>query len=342
MAKPVKRPARVKAGNGNVRRGITPASIPFQTADATVPRSPRVVIPTVGTETPPRTLSPGDDPPGSYRDDRDHTAEKIYFREIGHFDRISPEEEIRLAKRVQRGDDEARQRMIHANLRLVVKIALDYEGLGLPLSDLINEGNIGLMKAVERFDPAKGGKLSTYSSWWIKQGIKRALANQGKTIRLPVHLVEKIARMRRERLRLLDDLGREPTDDELGQALGLSPRKVSLMRRVSKRPSSLDAPLSAESITELGELVPDEAATIPDRELIDNNMSSLLHALIRLLPDREVEILTRRFGLDGDETATLEEIGQQFGVTRERVRQLQNAALAKLRQKIDELEKAPQ
>ena len=342
MAKPVKRPARAKAGNGHVRRGITPASIPFQTADATVPRSPRVVILKEGTETPPRTLSPGDAPPGSYRDDRDHTAEKIYFREIGYFDRISPEEEIRLAKRVQRGDDEARQRMIHANLRLVVKIALDYEGLGLPLSDLINEGNIGLMKAVERFDPAKGCKLSTYSSWWIKQGIKRALANQGKTIRLPLHLVEKIARMRLERLRLLDDLGHEPTDEELGQALGLSPRKVSLMRRVSKRPSSLDAPLSAESITELGELVPDEAATIPDRELIDNNMSALLHALIRLLPDREVEILTRRFGLDGDETATLEEIGQQFGVTRERVRQLQNAALAKLCQKIDELEKAPQ
>ena len=277
-----------------------------------------------------------------HRDATEHTVEKIYFREIGQFDRITPEEEVRLAKRIRQGDDEARQRMIHANLRLVVKIALDYEGLGLPLPDLIDEGNIGLMKAVERFDPEKGGKLSTYSSWWIKQGIKCALANQGKTIRLPFHLGEKIARMRRERMRLLDEFGRDPTDAELGQALGQAPRKVALMRRMARRPSSMDAPLSAESITSLGELVPDEAAVIPDREMVDNNMSTLLHVLIRLLPDREVEILTRRFGLDGNETGTLEEIGQQFGVTRERVRQLRNAALAKLRQKIDELEKAPQ
>ena len=149
----VKTPARVKAGNGHVRRGITPASIPFQSPDATVPRSPQVVIPNLGTETPTRTLSPGDDPPEVHRDATEHTAEKIYFLEIGQFDRITPEDEVRLAKRIRQGDDEARQRMIHANLRLVVKIALDYEGLGLPLPDLINEGNIGLMKAVERFDP---------------------------------------------------------------------------------------------------------------------------------------------------------------------------------------------
>ena len=268
-----------------------------------------------------------------HRDATEHTAKKIYFSEIGYFDRITPEEEVRQAKRIRQRDDEARQRMIHANLRLVVKIALDYEGLGLPLSDLINEGNIGLMKAVERFDSEKGGKLSTYSSWWIKQGIKRALANQGITISLPFHLVEKIARMR-----LLDEFGREPTDAELGQA----PRKVALIRRVARRPSSLDAPLSAGSITSLGELVPYEAAVIPDCEKVDNNISTLLDELIGLLPDREVEILTRRFGLDGNETATLEEIGKQFGVTRERVRQLQNAALAKLRHKIDESEKAPQ
>ena len=189
------------------------------------------------------------------------------------------------------------------------------------------------MKAVERFDPEKGGKLSTYSLWWIKQGIKRALANQGKTISLPFHLVEKIARMR-----LLDEFGREPMYAELGQA----PRKVALIRRVARRPSSLDVPLSAECITSLGELVPCKAAVIPDREMDDNNISTLLDELFGLLPDREVEILTRRFGLAGNETATLEEIGKQFGVTRERVRQLQNAALAKLRQKIDELKKAPQ
>ena len=149
----VNRPAWVKAGNGHVRRGITPASIPFQSPDATVPRSPQVVIPYLGTETPTRTLSPGDDPPKVHRDATEHTAEKIYFLEIGQFDRITPEDEVRLAKRIRQGEDEARQRMIHANLRQVVKIALDYEGLGLPLPDLIYEGNIGLMKAVERFDP---------------------------------------------------------------------------------------------------------------------------------------------------------------------------------------------
>ena len=153
LGQAVKRPARVKAGNGHVRRGITPASIPFQSPDATVPRSPQVVIPNFGTETPTRTLSPGGDPPEVHRDATEHTAEKIYYLEIGQFDRITSEDEVRLAKRFRQGDDEARQRMIHANLRLVVKIALDYEGLGLPLPDLINEGNIGLVKAVERFDP---------------------------------------------------------------------------------------------------------------------------------------------------------------------------------------------
>jgi len=205
-----------------------------------------------------------------------------------------------LAKRIQAGDAEPRQEMILANLRFVVKIALDYEGLGLPLLDLINEGNIGLMKAVERFDPAKGAKLSTYSSWWIKQSIKRGLANQGKTIRLPVHLVEKISRMRRERLNLLDKLGREPTNRELVQALGVPPAKVALMRRAAMRPASLDSPVGNESSTHLGELFSDENAGVPDRELSDKNISGILRLLIGELPYREMKILTRRFGLDGE------------------------------------------
>jgi RNA polymerase primary sigma factor len=317
------------------QRGITPTSAP----KAVVPRNLPVVIPSVGTETPPRKVNRAE--PAAARDEGEHSAVRIYFREIGQFGRITPEDEIRLAKRIRAGDAEARQQMILANLRFVVKIALDYEGLGLPLLDLINEGNIGLMKAVERFDPAKGGKLSTYSSWWIKQSIKRGLANQGKTIRLPVHLVEKISRMRRERLNLLDRLGREPTNRELGQALGLQPGKVALMRRAAMRPASLDSPVGDESSTKLGELVSDENAAVPDRELSDKNISGILRALIGELPEREVQILVRRFGLDGEEEQTLEEIGQHFGVTRERIRQLQNAALAKLHQKLDQLEADP-
>ena len=341
MAKSVKRPAKKKAAPGGRRRGITPAADPVQAVQAEVPRGPRVVIPSVGTDIPSRILKRQETPPSAARDEGEHSAGRIYFREFGQFDRITPEEEIRLAKRIHAGDAEARQKMILANLRFVVKIALDYERLGLPLLDLINEGNIGLMKAVERFDPAKGSKLSTYSSWWIKQSIKRGLANQGKIIRLPVHLVEKISRMRRERLNLLDKLGREPTNRELGRALGVPPAKVALMRRAAMRPASLDSPVGDESSTQLGELVSDENAVMPDRELSDKNISGILRSLIGELPDREVQILVRRFGLDGEEEQTLEEIGQHFGITRERIRQLQNAALAKLHQMLDRLEADP-
>ena len=337
MKKPMRRPAK-KAANKAPHRGITPASA----LDSVVPRDLPVVIQSVGTDTPSRTLKRQETPPPAARDEGEHSAVRIYFREIGRFGRITPQEEVRLARRIHAGDAEARQKMILANLRFVVKIALDYQGLGLPLLDLINEGNIGLMKAVERFDPAKGAKLSTYSSWWIKQSIKRGLANQGKTIRLPVHLVEKISRMRRERLNLLDKLGREPTNRELGQALGVPPAKVALMRRAAMRPASLDSPVGDESSTQLGELVSDENAVVPDRELSDKNISGILRLLIGELPDREMKILTRRFGLDGEEVQTLEDIGHRFGITRERIRQLQNGALGKLRKMLDQLEASPQ
>ena len=342
MNKPVKRPGKKKAGSKATHRGITPASAPLRSVETGVPRDLPVVIPAAGTDTPSRTLKREQAPPAAVRGEGEHSAVRIYFREIGQFGRITPEEEIRLAKRIQSGDAAALQEMILANLRFVVKIALGYEGLGLPLLDLINEGNIGLMKAVERFDPAKGAKLSTYSSWWIKQSIKRGLANQGKTIRLPVHLVEKISRMHRERLNLLDKLGREPTNRELGQALGVPPAKVALMRRAAMRPASLDSPVGDESSTQLGELVSDENAVVPDRGLSDKNISGILLLLIGELPDREMKILTRRFGLDGEEVQTLEEIGHRFGITRERIRQLQNGALAKLRKMLDQLEASPQ
>src|SRR5881227_2519508 len=171
------------------------------------------------------------------------TGIKIYLREIGQIPLLTPEQEIELAAKIKKGDREARALMIRSNLRLVVKIAHDYANLGLPLLDLISEGNIGLMKAVERFDPAKGGKLSTYGSWWIKQSIKRALANQSKTIRLPVHLVDKIAQMRRTGMRVQEELGRAPTDDEIAAEMGIPVSRVTQMRLAAIRPASLDAPI---------------------------------------------------------------------------------------------------
>lgn len=263
----------------------------------------------------------------------------LYLREIGKFDLITPEEEIELADRISKGDDEAREIMIKANLRLVVKIARDYEGYGLPLLDLINEGNMGLMKAVERFDPAKGGKLSTYGAWWIKQSIKRALANQSKTIRLPVHLVDKISRMRRTSTVLQDQLGREPSDEELADELGVSTYKVQEMKRASIRPASLDAPLADEpESANFADIVQDESASDPYSDLEKRTVQSMLDSLLNSLPEREAKILDYRFGLSGGEERTLEEVGAYFGVTRERVRQIQNNALGKLRKMIESLE----
>lgn len=266
------------------------------------------------------------------------TAIKLYLREIGQVKLLTPQEEIELAAKIKRGDKKAREDMIKANLRLVVKIAHDYEGLGLPLLDLINEGNIGLMKAVERFDPAKGGKLSTYGSWWIKQSIKRALANQSKTIRLPVHLVDKISKMRRTAMRLQEEFGREPTDDELGEELGITASRVAQLRTAAIRPASLDAPIGDDESNNFAEVVQDENAFSPYEELEDKTVTRMLQEMIKTLDPREATILRYRFGLDGGQEKTLEEVGQKFGVTRERVRQIQNIALTKLRKMIEKLE----
>jgi RNA polymerase primary sigma factor len=266
------------------------------------------------------------------------TAIKLYLREIGQVKLLTPQEEIELAAKIKRGDKKAREDMIKANLRLVVKIAHDYEGLGLPLLDLINEGNIGLMKAVERFDPAKGGKLSTYGSWWIKQSIKRALANQSKTIRLPVHLVDKISKMRRTAMRLQEEFGREPTDDELGEELGISAARVAQLRTAAIRPASLDAPIGDDESNNFAEVVQDENAFTPYEQLKDKTVTRMLTEMIKTLDPREATILRYRFGLDGGPEKTLEEVGQKFGVTRERVRQIQNIALSKLRKMIEKLE----
>src|ERR1700726_844670 len=215
------------------------------------------------------------------------TGIKIYLREIGQIALLTPQEEIDLAARIKKGDREARALIIKANLRLVVKIAHDYANFGLPLLDLISEGNIGLMKAVERFDPAKGGKLSTYAAWWIKQSIKRALANQSKTIRLPVHLVDKISKMRRVSLQMSEELGREPTDEELAEEIGISSGKVSQLKTVSIRPASLDAPISDDDSTEFGEIVGDEDAQNPFELLRDKNLRDEVGGLLDVPDDRE-------------------------------------------------------
>lgn len=270
------------------------------------------------------------------------TAYRLYLKEISETPLITVEDEIRLAARIKRGDKAARDQMIRANLRLVVKIARDYENYGLPLLDLINEGNMGLMKAVERFDPAKGAKLSTYAAWWIKQSIKRALANQGKTIRLPVHLVDKIARMRRLALKMQDEFGREPTDEELAEEMQISPAKVAMMRSAAIRPASLDATLGDESdASRLGDIIPDAKAETAYENLETRTRHEMVRELLPTLDARELTILRHRFGLDGDQERTLEEVGEQFGITRERIRQLQNAALAKLRKRIEKIERLP-
>jgi RNA polymerase primary sigma factor len=261
---------------------------------------------------------------------------QIYLHEIGQVPLLTPEQEVALAKRIQRGDKQARAHMIKANLRLVVKIAHDYAGLGLPLLDLISEGNIGLMKAVERFDPAKGAKLSTYAAWWIKQSMKRGLANQAKTIRLPIHVIDKLTKIKRAAVRLEEKLGRPPTDAELAARLHIPPDKISALRTISIRPSSLNALVGEDDGTEFGEIVEDDRAELPFERLGDNTMRRELRSLVSELDSREAEILRMRFGLDGQPPQTLEDLGRKFRVTRERIRQIQVHALAKLRQLIEQ------
>jgi RNA polymerase primary sigma factor len=255
----------------------------------------------------------------------------LYLREISQVPLLSPQDEVKLAGQIKRGNKKAREKMITANLRLVVKIAHDFGNYGLPLLDLISEGNIGLMKAVERFDPKKGGKLSTYASWWIKQSIKRALANQSKTIRLPVHLVDKIGKIRRVAAQMTEELGHEPTTEELAEELGLPVAKVAHLKNVAVRPASLDAKISADDDTAFGDLVGDDRAEDPFEALRDKDLQGEVGDLLDALDPRERKIIVFRFGLDGGRERTLEEVGHKFGVTRERIRQLQNIALLKMR-----------
>ena len=261
----------------------------------------------------------------------ENSSTNVYMREIMKTDLITPEKEIELADRISKGDGKAREHLIKANLRLVVKIARDYSDYGLPLADLISEGNIGLMKAVDKFDPEKGGKLSTYAAWWIKQSIKRALSNQSKTIRLPVHMIDKLAKVRRISALLSEDLGRLPTNEELSEELGIPLKKLVLLKQYAMRPVSLDAPLGDDDGTHLGEVVQDEKAVDPSMTLENSNLHGELDELLDSLDEREAHIIDHRFGLNGKKPLTLEEISRDFGVSRERIRQVQNIALAKMK-----------
>lgn len=266
----------------------------------------------------------------------ENTSLRLYLREAVETPLLTPQQEIELAQRVQAGDESAREHMIKANLRLVVKIAREYEDYGLPLLDLINEGNIGLMRAVERFDPTKGAKLSTYAAWWIKQSIKRALSNQSKAIRLPIHLVQQIAQLRRAENQFEASHGRPPRDAELSVILGVTEDEIAHWRESAMvGTTSLDAPLGNDSdSSRVADVVADENASMPWSGVSEETNAELIRDLVRTLNPREQRILSERFALNGGEPRTLEEIGMDFGLTRERIRQLEAAALKKLRDRM--------
>jgi RNA polymerase primary sigma factor len=263
---------------------------------------------------------------------------KLYMNEVGQIPLISPEQEKVLAAQIHSGDralhDEACATLINANLRLVVKIAHDFKGFGLPLSDLISEGNLGLVRAVEKFDPAKGAKFSSYAAWWIKQSMRRALANQASVIRIPVQSAGKINKIKLANMKLTEQLGRAPTDNELADNLSLSERTVATLRLSDLKTISLHAPIQQGEDGSFEDVISDRNAMMPDRIVGDEESVQRLFALLGELDARERQIIQLRFGLDGRRPKTLEEVSQMIHRTRERVRQLQNQALAKLRAKL--------
>ncbi len=271
----------------------------------------------------------------------ENTSLRLYLREAVETPLLTAKDEIDLAHRIQAGDEAAREHMIKANLRLVVKIAREYEDYGLPLLDLINEGNMGLMRAVERFDPTKGAKLSTYAAWWIKQSIKRALSNQAKSIRLPIHLVQQIAQMRRAETQFEAKFGRPPRDAEIAVILGVTEEDIDHWRESAMvGTTSLDAPLGNDSDSNrVADVIADDNARMPWNTVSEETNAELIRELVKTLNPREQKILRERFALDGGEPRTLEEIGADFGLTRERIRQLEAAALRKLKERMQARER---
>lgn len=256
---------------------------------------------------------------------------RMYLKEIGRVDLLTAEEEVELAKRIKQGDKEAARKLAEANLRLVVSIAKRYVGRGMLFLDLIQEGNMGLIKAVEKFDHEKGFKFSTYATWWIRQAITRAIADQARTIRIPVHMVETINKLIRVQRQLLQELGREPTPEEIGEEMGLSPDKVREIQKIAQEPVSLETPIGEEDDSHLGDFIEDQDAVSPADHAAYELLKEQLEDVLDTLTDREENVLRLRFGLDDGRTRTLEEVGKVFGVTRERIRQIEAKALRKLR-----------
>lgn len=256
---------------------------------------------------------------------------RMYLKEIGRVDLLSGQDEINLAKRIEEGDEEAKRRLAEANLRLVVSIAKRYVGRGMLFLDLIQEGNMGLIKAVEKFDYRKGYKFSTYATWWIRQAITRAIADQARTIRIPVHMVETINKLIRVQRQLLQDLGREPSPEEIGEEMDLPPEKVREILKIAQEPVSLETPIGEEDDSHLGDFIEDSEATSPAEHAAYEMLKEQLEDVLDTLTDREENVLRLRFGLDDGRTRTLEEVGKVFGVTRERIRQIEAKALRKLR-----------
>ncbi|WP_277587194.1 RNA polymerase sigma factor RpoD [Psychrobacillus antarcticus] len=256
---------------------------------------------------------------------------RMYLKEIGRVDLLKASEEVALAERIEQGDEEARKRLAEANLRLVVSIAKRYVGRGMLFLDLIQEGNMGLIKAVEKFDHRKGFKFSTYATWWIRQAITRAIADQARTIRIPVHMVETINKLIRVQRQLLQDLGREPSPEEIGEEMDLLPEKVREILKIAQEPVSLETPIGEEDDSHLGDFIEDADAQSPSDHAAYELLKEQLEDVLDTLTDREENVLRLRFGLDDGRTRTLEEVGKVFGVTRERIRQIEAKALRKLR-----------
>lgn len=257
---------------------------------------------------------------------------KMYLKEIGRVELLSHDEEISLAKRILEGDEEAKKKLAAANLRLVVSIAKRYVGRGMLFLDLIQEGNMGLIKAVEKFDYTKGFKFSTYATWWIRQAITRAIADQARTIRIPVHMVETINKLTRVQRQLIQELGREPSAEEIAEKMdGMTPDKVREIQKISLEPVSLETPIGEEDDSHLGDFIEDEGAMSPDDYAANELLKDELNEVLLELTDREEKVLRLRFGLDDGRTRTLEEVGKEFNVTRERIRQIEAKALRKLK-----------
>ena len=272
---------------------------------------------------------------GELRDREDAFTEdsvRLYLREIGRVKMVKPDEEIELARLIARGDNEAKKELIKANLRLVISIAKKYVNRGLPFQDLIQEGNLGLIRAAEKFDHTKGFKFSTYATWWIRQAISRGLADKSRTIRVPVHMVESINKMKKTSARLAQELGRKPTESELSQSMDLSVSKIKEIIQADREPISMEMPLNRDDETYLGDLIEDNESSRPDSTTEEELMRQDLNRMLSQLTPRERDIMHLRFGLEDGRQRTLEEVGRLFNITRERVRQIEHKAFRKLRQ----------